>query len=515
MASGQPPASPEAYPAVAAAPGVASRPVNGRWQPFLESAIFFCFAVFVICLPHSIKGTQHAWKIAFLLWIAKLALQKKRPFEQPLSAPLLAYVTLSGISTALSSEPYLSWDRMKIACLVLVGILFAQNLKRLSQVRILIFLLLLSGLGAAVFTAWQYTYGVGVQVTHIVPQTFLYKAGIHHDDIFTRINGQSVHTVAQLQAAVAKSSTRTPMRIDYLRGFPLEELRTEVSREQFVNSGYGTPELSFARGRPFRAQGTLGHYIVFAEMLMQLACIAWAMLLWSARSGRRALAVSFAITFLAVTVALVLTETRAALAGLALGGFVALIVLAGKRSRIAATAVLLVLIACAALWIHHTRAVSWTSSTDTGTAFRVLMWEDGLRLVGQHPWFGVGMETVRVHWLEWNIRGFIRYHVQSHFHSTPLQIAVERGLPTLAAWLWFVVAYLIFLVRLIGRTGARSRFAMAMVTAVLAGFVAFLTTSFVHYNLGEEQLVTFLFFNFGLAVAIDHMLEVPGAIDVD
>ena len=484
-------------------------------SPSWKAPSFFCFAVFVICLPHSIKGTQHAWKIAFLLWIAKLALQKKRPFEQPLSAPLLAYVTLSGISTALSSEPYLSWDRMKIACLVLVGILFAQNLKRLSQVRILIFLLLLSGLGAAVFTAWQYTYGVGVQVTHIVPQTFLYKAGIHHDDIFTRINGQSVHTVAQLQAAVAKSSTRTPMRIDYLRGFPLEELRTEVSREQFVNSGYGTPELQLCTRQTIPCTGHLGplHCLRGNADATGLHRVGHAAV---ERAVRQASFGGVVRHHLPGRHRCPGVNRNACRPGRISARRLRRPHRAGRQTlRIAATAVLLVLIACAALWIHHTRAVSWTSSTDTGTAFRVLMWEDGLRLVGQHPWFGVGMETVRVHWLEWNIRGFIRYHVQSHFHSTPLQIAVERGLPTLAAWLWFVVAYLIFLVRLIGRTGARSRFATAVVTAVLAGFVAFLTTSFVHYNLGEEQLVTFLFFNFGLAVAIDHMLEVPGAIDVD
>ena len=31
-----------------------------------------------------------------------------------------------------------------------------------------------------------------------------------------------------------------------------------------------------------------------------------------------------------------------------------------------------------------------------------------------------------------------RFHVMGHFHSNPMQIAVERGLLTLAAWLWFV-----------------------------------------------------------------------------
>jgi O-antigen ligase len=182
--------------------------------------------------------------------------------------------------------------------------------------------------------------------------------------------------------------------------------------------------------------------------------------------------------------------------------------------RIWATSLLAVGCVAGGLWIYHARGLSLEDTHDPGTQFRRLMWEDGVRLARQHPWFGVGMETTRLHWQEWNIRGFALYHVQSHFHSTPLQIAVERGLPALIAWVWFVVAYLVFLVGLLRRTRARSRFASGVVSGVLAGFVAFQTTSLVHYNLGEEPLVMVLFFYFGLALAIDRMLKTPGAVDV-
>ncbi len=514
MISGDKPSSPETVRPVSVESGNIARAVTlGRLAAWLEGAIYLLFLLFVILLPHSIKGAQHAWRIGFVLWLGVLLIKRQRPFRQPLSAPLLAYVGLSAISSALSSDPYLSWDRMKIVCLVLVGVVFAQNLKRLSQIRTLVYLLLLSGFAAAGYTAWQYTYGVGVQVTHIVPGTPLYASGVHTGDIFTRVNGHRIHDVAQLQKLIAASISSEPIQIDYLRGYPFEKLHTTLNREQIVTSGYATPNLQFGRGKPFRAQGSLGHYVVFAEMLMQLGCLAWAILLGSL-PGNRWWSAGLALIFLALTLALVATETRAALGGLALGCFIALVVLTGKRVRIAATTALVVVMLCGALWIHHSRGVNWSSSNDTGTQFRMLMWEDGLRLVRQHPWFGVGMETVRYHWLEWNIRGFIQFHVQSHFHSTPLQIAVERGLPALAAWLWFIVAYLAFLLRLVAKTRARSRFATAVTAAALSGFVAFLTTSTVHYNLGEEPLVTSLFFFFGLAIALERMLSTPGALDV-
>src|SRR5271167_1477977 len=106
------------------------------------------------------------------------------------------------------------------------------------------------------------------------------------------------------------------------------------------------------------------------------------------------------------------------------------------------------------------------------------------------------------------------FHDQSHFHSDTIQIAVERGLPALGAWLWFVAAYTIFLFRLVRRARQRSCFASGVVAGVLASFVAFLVAGVLHYNLGEETLVMGLFFFFGQAVAIDRMLHEPGAVDV-
>src|SRR5271169_4892630 len=120
-------------------PDDASRPsVAARWLRWLEGLIFFFLILFAVLLPHSIKGARHAWMAAGFLWLAKLAIERKRPFPQALSAPLLAYIVLSGISTALSSDPYLSWPRMRVVCLMLAGTVVAQNLQRLSQVRILV-----------------------------------------------------------------------------------------------------------------------------------------------------------------------------------------------------------------------------------------------------------------------------------------------------------------------------------------------------------------------------------------
>ncbi len=95
--------------------------------------------------------------------------------QQPLALPLLAYIVLSALSTILSPEPQLSWGYMKLVCYTaMVATLFAQNLTRLSQVRVLVVLLLLSATAAAAFTAWQYTYGIGVRVDWVDAESQLF-----------------------------------------------------------------------------------------------------------------------------------------------------------------------------------------------------------------------------------------------------------------------------------------------------------------------------------------------------
>jgi len=168
----------------------------------------------------------------------------------------------------------------------------------------------------------------------------------------------------------------------------------------------------------------------------------------------------------------------------------------------------------ATFWIQHTRGLGWIAARDPGTQYRLMMWEDGWRLVRQHPLFGVGMDTVSKHWQEWGIRAYAVFHQQWHFHSDFVQIAVERGLLTLAAWLWFLVANFIFLRRLLVRVQARSRFATGVVAGALAAWAAFLVRSAVEYSLYDETLMMLLFLLFGLAIAVERMLRTPGAIDV-
>ncbi len=122
------------------------------------------------------------------------------------------------------------------------------------------------------------------------------------------------------------------------------------------------------------------------------------------------------------------------------------------------------------------------------------MWEDGLRLVRQHPWFGVGMDTIFNHWQEWHIRGFSQYHVIYHFHSDYIQIAVERGLLALAAWLIGSSSRTSFSCSdCYAERASIAALRLRVVVGVLAAFVGYLVPSTVQYCLGDDPLVMIMF----------------------
>ena len=487
-------------------PCIVSRRSPAGRSSYLHQVIFFFLVAFVVLLPHLSKAAGLAFLIAFFLWLVRLGIERKGMLQQPLVLPLLAYVALSGISTALSPDPHASWSHMKLVCYTaLVVTLFAQNLTKLSQVKILMAGLLLSATAAAALTAWQYTYGIGVRVTAIAPQTELYHAGIRAQDVIVRINGHSVHTPEQLVEALNYASPASPMRINWLRGEPTRRRSVVLPP---TPGGRATQGLQLERAKPVRAQGLLGHYIILGEVLMPIGCLAWALMLVYLPQRRRAAAM-FAIIFVAITATIFAAETRAALAGLLTGCVVAALLLVRRWSRLRMVAVLILLGAVATLWIHHTRGVGWIASSDPGTQYRWLMWQDGIRLAIAHPLAGVGMDTIQTHWQQWHIRAFQLYHDYWNFHSDFVQIAAERGFLTLTAWLWFVGAYLVYLFRLQQRTRYEARFTRAVVVGIFSGFVAFLVPSLVISTLTDASLEMLIFFCCGTAMAIDRMLPPP------
>jgi O-antigen ligase len=74
-----------------------------------------------------------------------------------------------------------------------------------------------------------------------------------------------------------------------------------------------------------------------------------------------------------------------------------------------------------------------------------------------------------------------------HLHNVPMQIAAERGLLALAAWLWFVVVAALALFRLLKTSRHKS-----LSAAALGGIAAMLAAGLTEYNFGDSEFLMLL-----------------------
>ncbi len=476
-----------------------------RWDRVLEQAIFVLLLLVALALPLSVKGTQRPYKIAAVLWVAGVLLERRRPFPQPLAAPMVVFLVLSAVSSAVSPTPILSWDRMKVVGLILVAIVVAQNIRTVRQLKWITALLLFSAVVSCGITVWQYLGGYGVELAQVPPRSPLALAGVQSGDVVQSINGHGVYSRRGLQETIARLPADQPMRVLIVHGTPIQHLKLVLTRNSFAGSGLLVPNAPLRRGKPVRPQGYFTHYDIYAEVMAQFGLLAWGLLLArrKIRGGSRWV---LAGVFVLILLIVASTQTRSALGAMLLGCFLVMMLATTRKERILGVGALVVVLGLATIWIHHTRGFGWIDRRDPGTEYRTMMWQDAARLIPQHPWFGVGMESVRQYWRQWDIRAYRVFGVQWHFHSDYIQLAVERGLPALAAWLWLAAAYLLFLWRLLPRARAGDWFTYGLVLGALGAFIAFLAAGLVQYNLGEEQIDTAVWFLMGLTLAVDHIL---------
>jgi putative inorganic carbon (hco3(-)) transporter len=246
-----------------------------------------------------------------------------------------------------------------------------------------------------------------------------------------------------------------------------------------------------------RIHGFMGHWMNFGGQQMLVFTTLLAFLLLSARLAKGFLAGQkgkgkglYGLVMAVVATSLVLTFTR----GVWLGCFVAIlyIVARWKPRMLWVIPVLLVVAYLAApSMIRRRVSLAFHPTDEPALAIRLEMWSAGLRMVREHPWVGVGPENIPQVYTQYLPPGTTPiwgYH--DHLHDNLLQLAAERGLPCLVAWLWFMLALAWHILRIRGRlSGGRW-----VADAAFAAWLAFLAEGFFEYNFGTSPvLMVFLF----------------------
>jgi len=239
-----------------------------------------------------------------------------------------------------------------------------------------------------------------------------------------------------------------------------------------------------------RPQGTLSHWMTYSGTLMLVVCGSVARLLYDQRDR-----VWAAVVMPALIVALGLTFTRSAWVGV-FAGVGVLFLLKDRRLVGVLPIVAAVLIALAPAAVTS-RVYSMFDLNDPTNRDRVAMLEAGRAIVRDHPLTGVGPDMVRIVYPHYRVPWAVE-PTNPHLHNVPVQIAAERGLPALAAFLWFVVAA----ARTLWRRMPRTRMP-ALAAAGLASLAAMLAAGLFEYNFGDSEFLMLLLVFVTLPLAAD------------
>jgi O-antigen ligase len=209
--------------------------------------------------------------------------------------------------------------------------------------------------------------------------------------------------------------------------------------------------------------------------------------------------------------ALILTLTRASWAGFLVSAFTITLVGASRRTLFVMVGLALPLVLAGLFVLQQKRQVGFIDTKEGSTAWRLMVWQEGARVLlskPRHLLVGVGMDSLKRRWREWGMFDHGR-QPWGHLHSTPLQIAFERGAPALFVWAAWLFVYGRMLWRLARRGAAEDWVERGLVLGAFGGLVGFVSAGLVHYNFGDSEVVMVFYFVMGLALAAERFKR-PG-----
>lgn len=494
-------------------PAPAPTDLNQRRPPafaaWLDRALVACLFLLAALAPHSIAGTQAAWLLAMTCWAARLFLRPRPAVERtPLDYALLGFFCLTFISALTSYEPDVSIGKLRAASLFTIVYVVAQNVRRAEVLRALALTLVASCLLNVAYTFGTYAAGRGVKLDALAADSPLRAVRLLEGDTLLSADGSPLREPSDLVRALeaqGRTLNSKPVRVRLYRFESLPE--TELGHESLLAGRTAEARLGILRwsyGRDERARGFFGHYTTYAEALQLIASLALGMLV-ALRRKRGLKGALLACALALMCGALILTVTRASWLGFLLSAFTVALAGASRRALLITAAVALPLVVAGLLVLQQKRRVGFIDTKEGSTAWRLMVWREGAGILTSSPRhlaFGVGMDTLKRRWPEWGMFDGGR-QPWGHLHSTPLQIAFERGVPALLVWLALLWLYVRMLWRLARGGAAGGWVERGLALGALGGAVGFFASGTVHYNLGDSEVVEIFYLIMGLALAAE------------
>jgi len=232
-----------------------------------------------------------------------------------------------------------------------------------------------------------------------------------------------------------------------------------------------------------RIEGFMGQVMTQGGLLLLFSCMALSMFLFT----KDRIKYLWGLGFLLSLFALIITQTRSAWIGLVIASFVILLLYKPK-------ALIIVPLAVGVFYFTSPqpikrRILSSFSLTHPLNKHRIEYMRVGIKIIKDYPLFGTGPDTVDMVFQnpKYELSEGAKRNV--HLHNNILQIGAERGIPTLLAWLTFVVWVFIFLLKILKN---KDPTLLPFTVAALAALFALFTAGLFEYNFADSE-ITMLF----------------------
>jgi hypothetical protein len=464
------------------------------------------FVLYAIFAPHSIAGAEIALAVVGVGWIARLLITGRTGIRRSaLDLPILLFLGWTVLSAIFSAEPRISLPKLQSTAVVLLFYLTQSIVTRRTAVMLAV-LMIVSGVTGVAGSVVDLVRGRGVMIEELASESPFHELQMGAGDAVWRVNGRRIASVEEIDEAIRQTPAGKQLPVSIIKkgengdrpGFVV----TDEMKARRVPSGIK----SSGPTHRFRASAWTRHYETFSETLQILAQLALGLALahlMRRDSPRRYIYLALAATALLV-LGIALAAMRTTLVALAIGASVIALRATLGRTRFIVAAVIVLVLAFGVLAIRQTRTSGALTLEDHSAALRWNVARVGLSRIGLHPVFGHGMDAVKNHWTEWGFPGTDMIHL----HSTPLQIAFERGLPALLFWLWLAGACWLMAARaekaLRDFTDANRHGLLLGATGAIAGFFA---SSLVNYNFGDAEVVLVFWWLMGTVLALSPKRE--------
>jgi O-antigen ligase len=472
---------------------------ENNWAKYLDGGIFACLLLTALAAPVSIAATNVGWILGIVLWIVRTAF-KPRPtfFRTPVDFAFVGFFAWSLLSSLLSYAPDLSLDRLRVLTLFPIAYLFAQNIGESKRARAVVLLLLVSTMTTVFITYAERITGRGVQILQIKEDGVLARHGIKNGDTIFQVNGREISEPREILYPLFSSQPAKLQvyRPDYYLDIEIKEpITTEVTISPQEALGFDY----WQSGRNWRSAGFYGHYATYAEVLQLVMSLVFGLFITLPKK-KSYFGAMLLICLVSMGGALLLTATRSSQAAFLLSAFGIVALGANRKIFLTLLALSLPLAVAAAIYVQQSRGTGFVDSTDGSTTWRLTVWREGVELLTKSPrhlLVGVGIDSVKRYKCEWGL--FANCTLPAgHFHSTPLQIAVETGLPALFLWLFVVWRYGKALFDTIKRE--TKTFEKGVLLGAFGGLIGFLASGIFHYNLGDSEVAMVFFLIMGLSL---------------